>query len=152
MVTVEQFDVGDAARMALALEVRTRVFVEEQSVPLDLEIDEHDRDDGAAVHVIVREAGEAVGTGRFFVRDDGAVQIGRMAVLERARGRGVGAAMLRALMSEARRRGFRRARLDAQLHARKFYRDHGFVEEGEQFLDAGIVHQTMTRVLESERA
>src|ERR1700692_1082353 len=108
----------DARRLEEALAIRLRVFVDEQSVPLELEIDEHDRNDPATVHVLVREPGgatSAVGTGRFYVLGGSEGQMGGMAVLPKARGRGVGASILAALMQEAAGRGFGLARLDAQM-------------------------------------
>jgi len=150
IVTVEVFDITDARRLEEALAIRLRVFVDEQGVPLELEIDEHDRDDLGAVHVLIRESGEprvAIGTGRFYVLGGDAVQIGRMAVLPEARGRGAGAAILEVLAAEARRLGFAVARLDAQAHAADFYRKFGFADGGERHWDAGILHQPMSRVL-----
>jgi predicted GNAT family N-acyltransferase len=149
-VKLEVFDIRDAERLAEALAIRLRVFVDEQGVPLELEIDEHDRADPQTIHVLVREddgARRAIGTGRFYVLPDGRVQIGRMAVLPEARGGGAGTAILAALMSEARRRGFREAHLDAQTHATAFYRRFGFGDAGEQHWDAGILHQPMSRTL-----
>jgi len=116
--------------------IRFTVFVDEQQVPAAMELDEHDP---ACVHVIARSAGRALGTGRLL--PDG--HIGRMAVLKEARGQGVGAGMLKALMAEARRRGDSQVALSAQTHAIGFYRKHGFVEEGPEYLDAGIPHQAM---------
>jgi predicted GNAT family N-acyltransferase len=152
---VELFDIRDARRLEEALAIRLRVFVDEQAVPLELEIDEHDRDDPETVHVLVREedvpaaqpAGKPIATGRFYVLSNGAVQIGRMAVLPEARGRGVGAAILDALLNEAHNRGFREARLDAQTHATAFYRKFGFTDAGKQHWDAGILHQPMSKPL-----
>ena len=73
--------------------------------------------------------------------------IGRMAVLKDWRGRGVGGAILEALIAAARERGDEEAALSAQTHALEFYRRHGFVEEGEVYPDAGIPHQLMRRKL-----
>jgi predicted GNAT family N-acyltransferase len=144
-VIVELFDIADAERMSRALAIRLRVFVEEQSVPPDEEIDAHDRTDADAVHAIaLDETGRPTGTGRFYVTDPGTAQIGRMAVLAEARGRGVGEAVLKALVAEARRRGFARAHLHAQVHAHAFYAKNGFVDDGAQLWDAGILHQPMT--------
>ncbi|HMZ77178.1 MAG TPA: GNAT family N-acetyltransferase, partial [Rhodocyclaceae bacterium] len=69
--------------------------------------------------------------------------VGRMAVLPAWRGRGVGRAVLTALMAEARRRGLSRLVLHAQTHAEGFYAGFGFVAEGEVFDDAGLPHRTM---------
>jgi predicted GNAT family N-acyltransferase len=143
-VIVEVFDITDAARLAEALAIRTRVFVDEQGVPPDLELDEHDRDDRVAVHALATVAGRPVGAGRYYVSEGSTVQIGRMAVLPEARGTGVGRALLDALVAEARRRGFSRAHLHAQTHARAFYAKAGFYDDGEPLWDAGILHQPMS--------
>jgi len=134
--------------MRIACEIRTRVFVDEQGVPPEEEIDAHDRTDRDAVHVLVRsESGAAVGAGRFYVAHPGTVQIGRMAVLAEARGTGAGGALLRELVSVAARRGFVRAHLHAQTHARGFYAKAGFHDDGEPLWDAGIEHVPMSLVL-----
>ena len=126
---------------AAATPIRFTVFVQEQNVPPEIEMDEHD---GQCVHALAfNEAGEPVATGRLL--PDG--HIGRMAVLKDARGSGVGARMLTVLTGAARARGDREVVLSAQTHALDFYRKQGFVEEGAQYLDAGIPHQTMRRKL-----
>lgn len=117
--------------------IRTTVFVGEQGVPPEIEID--GRDPGCAHVVAESDSGGAVGTGRLM--PDG--RIGRMAVLAAWRGRGVGAAMLEALVAEAKRRGLRETYLHAQAHAKDFYARHGFVVEGEEYLEAGIPHVLM---------
>ncbi len=117
--------------------IRTTVFVGEQGVPPEIEID--GRDPGCAHVVAESDSGGAVGTGRLMPEG----RIGRMAVLAAWRGRGVGAAMLEALVAEARRRGFRETYLHAQAHAKDFYARHGFVVEGEEYLEAGIPHVLM---------
>lgn len=146
-VTVTMLDWASARHEAQP--IRFAVFVDEQAVPAELEVDEQDTD---CVHAIARAAdGLAVGTGRLLpsVRDgsDTLAHIGRMAVLKNWRGKGVGAAMLAALIEVARRRGDSVLALAAQKHAIGFYRNFGFIEEGEEYLEAGIVHQSMRRVL-----
>ena len=117
--------------------LRFAVFVEEQKVPAEIELDEFD---AKSVHAIAfDEAEQAIGTGRLL--PDG--HIGRMAVAQSARGQGVGSALLMALMGEARRRGHTHAVLSAQTHAVAFYRKHGYAEEGDQYDDAGIPHVDM---------
>ena len=83
--------------------------------------------------------GNPIGTGRLL--PDG--HIGRMAVLREWRGRGVGTALLRALMEEGRKQGFERLILAAQVQAMPFYEKEGFVAEGDVFDDAGIPHRNM---------
>ncbi len=118
--------------------VREQVFVREQAVPIELEWDEFD---ALCQHVVAEVAGQAIGTGRLL--PDG--HIGRMAVLQTWRGRGVGSALLDALLRLARDRGIPRVRLNAQSRAVAFYRRHGFVAEGEEFIEAGIPHRSMWR-------
>ncbi len=120
-----------------ALAVRYTVFVDEQKVPVEMEIDEQD---AVSVHALARDdAGRVIATGRLL--PDG--HIGRMAVLASARGSGVGSAVLLALMDEARRRGHRQTMLSAQTHAVPFYRRHGYDTEGEVYDDCGIPHIMM---------
>lgn len=118
--------------------VREQVFVREQSVPVELEWDEFD---ALSQHVVAEASGQAVGTGRLL--PDG--HIGRMAVVESWRRRGVGSALLAALLRAARSRGIRRVRLNAQARAMSFYLRHGFVAEGDEFVEAGIAHRSMWR-------
>ena len=121
--------------------VRRAVFIDEQSIPEDMEWDEFDE---ASDHAIAEDsAGTAVGCARLL--PDG--HIGRLAVLSAWRGRGVGSALLMQLVELARARGHARAILNSQAHAMPFYARHGFVAEGDEYLEAGIPHQTMTRTL-----
>ena len=128
----------DQAR-ADAAPIRFAVFVDEQKVPAEIELDEHD---AACLHVVARSEGRAVGTGRLL--PDG--HIGRMAVLKASRRQGVGAAMLTVLIDAARARGDRAVALSAQTHALGFYRRFGFTNEGPEYIEAGIPHQAMRRV------
>ena len=120
--------------------VRFTVFVEEQGVPREIELDDQDP---LSLHAVVFEQGEAIGTGRLL--PDG--HIGRMAVLKEWRKRGVGGLILDGLMTKARERGDREVALSAQVHAVPFYRAHGFVTAGHEYMEAGIRHQAMKRRL-----
>jgi predicted GNAT family N-acyltransferase len=121
--------------------VRETVFVAEQGVPLELEWDDLDP---RCRHVLARDAQDRpIGTGRLTPEH----KIGRMAVLAEWRGRGVGDALLVALMDQARALGWTEVSLHAQVSAEAFYARHGFVAEGERFDEAGIVHQTMRLAL-----
>ena len=88
-----------------------------------------------------------VGTGRLL--PDG--HVGRMAVLRDWRGRGVGSAILSALVDRAAARGMGRLVLNAQTHAVPFYARHGFAAFGEEFMEADIPHIAMARELPSAR-
>ncbi|MFS0753939.1 GNAT family N-acetyltransferase [Noviherbaspirillum sp. 1P10PC] len=121
-----------------AAALRQQVFVVEQGVPAELELDEMD---AQSLHAVAYQDGVPVATGRLL--PDG--HIGRMAVRQDARGAGTGSLVLCALMDEARRRGDRDVVLHAQLTARDFYARHGFEPEGDMFMDAGIEHIAMRR-------
>jgi predicted GNAT family N-acyltransferase len=117
--------------------VRDVVFVQEQRVPVEIE---RDALDPLCSHVLARDAGGMpVGTGR--LAPDG--KIGRMAVLREWRGRGVGVAMLRALLGRAVDMGLAEVHLHAQVDAEGFYAAEGFLPTGERFEEAGIQHQAM---------
>ena len=124
--------------------LRTRVFVEEQGVPAEIEQDAHD---AGAVHVLDRDDdGRLVATGRLLVRDGLAV-IGRMAVDAAVRGRGHGAAVLAELHRQAAALGVTEVELHAQLPARGFYERAGYTAVGDVYEEAGIAHVTMRRPL-----
>jgi predicted GNAT family N-acyltransferase len=132
---------GDIAEVAA---LRTRVFVEEQGVPPELE---QDATDAVAVHAVGRDdAGRVVATGRLFERDGRGV-IGRMAVDADARGAGHGAAVLAVLHAEAVRLGLPEVEIHAQVGARGFWERAGYAAVGEEFEEAGIRHVTMRRLL-----
>ena len=121
---------------AAASAIRHEVFVDEQRVPLELELDEFD---AGALHALACDGERALGTGRLL--PDG--HIGRMAVRRQSRGSGIGSLLLLALMQQARQRGDSTVVLHAQLSARGFYERHGFTAEGAVFMDAGIAHIAM---------
>lgn len=126
---------------AQAAPIRFAVFVEEQRVPADLEIDDHDP---LCLHAIACDAqGRPVATGRLL--PDG--HIGRMAVDAGWRKHGVGGQVLEALVAEAASLGMAEVVLNAQVHAQAFYERHGFAAEGEVFMEAGIEHRAMRRRL-----
>lgn len=129
----------DQARVHAA-PIRFTVFVEEQGVPREIELDEQDE---LCVHAVVFSREQALATGRLL--PDG--HIGRMAVLRQWRGRGIGGLILKRLMDCAKARGDSEVALSAQVHAVAFYRAHGFVPHGDEYVEAGIRHQAMKRRL-----
>jgi len=138
MLKIDLLDWEAAQREAKR--IRFTVFVEEQRVPADLEMDENDAE---SLHALAYADGRAIGTGRLL--PDG--HIGRMAVLKEWRGQGAGRAMLRRLIEAARQRGHPQVALSAQVHALEFYRAEGFEPEGAVYEEAGIPHQAMRRTL-----
>jgi len=129
------------AAQASASRIRLEVFVREQGVPAELEMDAHD---GASLHALaVAGDGAAIGTGRL-LRDG---HIGRMAVLREWRHRRVGAALLDALIAAARQRGCPEAIVNAQTYVTAFYERAGFIVSSGVFDEAGIPHVEMRLAL-----
>ena len=120
--------------------IRFEVFVDEQKVPAESEVDEHDP---RSIHAIAWADGVAAGCGRLL--PDG--HIGRMAVRKPFRGQGVGAALLVHLIERARQRGDDQVVLSAQTHAIGFYEKFGFVVENGEYLDCDIPHRDMRKIL-----
>ncbi|MCC8979133.1 GNAT family N-acetyltransferase [Bradyrhizobium acaciae] len=121
--------------------IRTSVFVEEQGVPMELEWDDMDTSSWHAL--AFADDGAPVATGRLL--PDG--HIGRMAVLKAARGTGIGARVLDALMAKAAELGYPELILNAQTQAEPFYARVGFARVGLEFEEAGIPHIEMRKRL-----
>jgi predicted GNAT family N-acyltransferase len=143
-VTRPSASVATAANWPEVAALRTRVFVEEQGVPPEIERDDRD---ATAVHALSRdETGRVVATGRLLVDGESAT-IGRMAADASVRGRGHGAAVLAELHRQAALHGVRDVELHAQLTARRFYERAGYTPVGDVYEEAGIAHVTMVRRL-----
>lgn len=127
----------------LIRDVRFAVFVEEQGVPPEIEMDDADP---RCVHVLAFFDESAVGTARLDVEHGG--KVGRLAVTKPMRGRGVGTALMRRLHEVARERGLRGVWCHAQLAAEPFYAKLGYESSGERFDEAGIEHVRMDKRLE----
>ncbi len=125
-------------------DVRTQVFVEEQSVPIELEWDDKDE---TASHWLAFENDKPIGTVRML--SDG--HIGRMAVLKEYRGQGIGLHLLQAAINAAKEKNLYEVYLYSQTQAVDFYRQEGFIAHGEEFLDANIPHRTMRLKLAEKR-
>ena len=129
--------------LAAAFALRRAVFVQEQGVPLDEELDDRDAD---ALHLVALDGADVVGTCRLL--DDGdALKLGRMAVAARARRRGIAGRLLEEAEARARARGLARIRLSSQIGARMVYERAGYLAYGGPFLDAGIEHVMMEKAL-----
>ena len=121
--------------------IRTAVFIDEQGVPAELEWDESD---STAMHLLAwYSTYGAVGCARLL----GNGQIGRMAVLPPFRNLGIGAALLRKILSLAEQQGLQHVFLHAQTSARGFYERAGFIASGDEYLEAGIPHISMEKQL-----
>ncbi|MEO6064247.1 MAG: GNAT family N-acetyltransferase [Lysobacterales bacterium] len=135
---IELADWSNEIDRARLRSVREAVFIVEQQVPDALEWDDLD---ATSQHVVALESGShrPIGCGRLTPLR----AIGRMAVMPEWRGRGVGAAIMRTLLEQARVRGMLSVELHAQTHALEFYRAFGFEAEGPEYDEAGIPHQDM---------
>jgi predicted GNAT family N-acyltransferase len=122
-----------------AFSIRLRVFVREQGVPVEIEMD---RDDKRALHFLALKAGKAVGTARVVMHRRSA-KIGRMAVLKTYRGRGIGTILLKRAAATARRQRAQKIYLHAQVPVIGFYQTRGFRCIGPVFTEAGIPHRKM---------
>ena len=126
-----------------ALSVRRTVFIDEQGVPEELELDGRDDE---SIQFAAYVDGAAVGAAR--LREyEGAAKIERVAVLESHRGRGIGAELMEVVESTAREEGYDRAVLHAQVPVVAFYRKLGYEVTSEEFMDAGIPHHEMEKPL-----
>jgi len=133
-------ELGKAAR-----QVRTEVFVDEQSIPKEMEWDEADE---TAIHTLAcNRLGQPIATGRLLQHAPGVGRIGRMAVSRVLRGSGLGRDILQALMQAAAERGDRELVLHAQRSAEGFYARQGFEPRGEPFTEVGIPHIEMFKPL-----
>ncbi len=129
------------AELPACLALRRRVFVEEQRVPPELEVDGLDP---TATHVVALQADQVVGTARMRTVA-GAGKAERVAVAPEARGQGVGAALMSCLEGIASERGLQVMTLHAQEAAIPFYERIGYEAYGPRFDDAGIPHRAMRR-------
>jgi predicted GNAT family N-acyltransferase len=125
-----------ADAQVLAKPIRISVFIEEQDVP---ESEEWDDEDSSAFHIIAMQNKKAVATARL-TRNG---KIGRMSVLKQFRKQGIGSMMLLELIKTAHQFGLKEITLWSQTHAQAFYKKHGFISYGDEFLDAGIAHIKM---------
>jgi len=120
--------------------LRRKVFIEEQGVS---EADEVDDQDGAAIHLLATDGATPVGSARL-LRLGETGKIGRVCVLASHRGQGIGAALIRAAVTEFRNlAGVTKVKLGAQTHAIGFYEELGFTAYGPGYDDAGIAHRDM---------
>lgn len=125
--------------------LRREVFIEEQRVPAEIEVDGRDSD---CVHFLATDGdGCDVGAARLRVTGEGVAKAERVAVRASARGLGVGRALMRSLEAEAQAAGHDAVVLGAQAGAIAFYRRLGYSPLGPRFMEADIEHQMMRLLL-----
>jgi predicted GNAT family N-acyltransferase len=127
-----------------AFSVRHEVFIHEQGVPEELELDEFD---SVASHALIYQGEQCIATARLVFAPDNSGQIGRMAVLAPYRGQGLGRQILERFIGLARAKGLIALSLHAQVSAIPFYEKLGFIAEGPIYDEAGIAHRNMMLIL-----
>lgn len=124
-----------------AYAVRVRVFVDEQKVPPDEEIDQHEE---SATHFVVYDQDQPIGAGR--LRElDGFGKVERICIDSDYRKKGIGKLLMDAIETEGIKRGYTKFKLNAQIQAVPFYSKLGYEICSGEFLDAGIPHVTMKK-------
>ena len=124
--------------------IRRAVFIEEQKVPEELELDEFDP---LAINALAYRGKQCVGTARLIDLGNGQSQVGRMAVLAHFRGKGIGRQILARLVLMAKEKGFSSVALHSQVSAIPFYEKQGFIAQGPIYDEAGIAHRNMMLIL-----
>jgi len=122
------------------VDLRYAVYVDEQKVPVELEIDEYDNN---AVHYVALFEKRVIGTCRHLVKGN-TLKVGRLAVEAKFREMGVATKLMQMTIRFAKRNGLENLEVDSQVKAMPFYKRLGFIAHGEIFDDAGIDHKKMT--------
>lgn len=127
----------------LIYHIRKTVFVDEQNVPVEEEIDAYEEE---AIHFICYAEHKAVGAGRLrFIDNYGKLE--RICVLHAFRGQSLGQLIIAKMEEEIKNNGYKLAKLNAQTHAKQFYERLGYDVISGEFIDAGIPHVTMSKQL-----
>jgi predicted GNAT family N-acyltransferase len=130
-----------------AFDVRRKVFVDEQRVPLHIEMDEHDDD---ATHFVAYQLEQPIAAGRIREVEVGLGKVERVCVLPEYRGQHIGVMMMNGMEEYAQSNGIFRLKLNAQTHALAFYEHLGYEVTSDEFMDAGIPHKSMEKTVTVE--
>lgn len=132
-----------------AKSIRIAVFQMEQGIAQEVDFD---GEDDKTTHIVVYDGQTPLGTGRIrSLPEEGRFKIERIAVLESARGLGVGREIMNGIHAHLQEIGAIEATLDSQSHASGFYEKLGYVQVGKEFQEAGIPHVVMTKLFKKER-
>lgn len=127
-----------------ALAIRYEVFVEEQNVPRDLEVDELETE---TFHIVLYNKIEKLATARILELENQVYKVQRVAVLKKYRKKGIGKRLIQVIEEKVRERSGQKLTLGSQNTAIPFYEKLGYTTEGPEFMDAEIPHHTMTKTL-----
>ncbi|MFC5453196.1 GNAT family N-acetyltransferase [Paenibacillus aestuarii] len=145
---METIRVTTMEELRACFEVRMQVFVEEQKVPEELEMDEKDESPESCHHFLIMDEGKPVATARWYFYKEDTAKFQRVAVLASHRGRGLGKQLIVEMEKQARELNAKYALLDAQVQAEGFYTQLGYkVISEEPFYDADILHVRMKKPL-----
>jgi len=151
-MNIQSIAVTSAEQLEQCLNIRLAVFVDEQKVPHDLEVDEWDASWDACRHFLLLVDDQPVAAARYRIYDENTAKLQRIAVLSSHRGYGLGNHIIRFMEEDIRERGIGAIVLDAQVYAEPFYHKLGYVTvSAEQFLDAGIWHVRMKKEVRFEK-
>lgn len=124
-----------------SLEIRKKVFVTEQKVPMSLEIEDEEK----CIHFVLYQEDIPVATCRLYKKDKKTVKLQRMAVSKEKRKQGYGKKLMQEAEKYADTNDYQTIFLDAQTHALGFYQNLGYQPFGTEFMDAGIPHYSMKK-------
>lgn len=127
-----------------ALAIRYKVFVDEQKVPADLEIDEFEN---SSLHLVVYDVNKPIATARIYALTDDTYKVQRVAVLKEYRTRGIGKKLMEEIERKAKILQAIKLTLGSQNTAIPFYEKLGYTISSAEFMDAGIPHHSMTKIL-----
>lgn len=126
--------------------IRKEVFVKEQGVPEEIELDEFDTLKAPCEHILLEVDGKAVGTGRIRTVDD-CGKLERICILKPYRNLGLGKVIVKELEQIAKEQGLKKVKLHGQSHAKEFYERLGYEVKSDEFMEEGIPHYLMEKVL-----
>ncbi|MEK9197567.1 GNAT family N-acetyltransferase [Ureibacillus sp. 179-F W5.1 NHS] len=136
--------VENEKELELAFAVRRKVFVEEQGVPEHLELDEHD---ATAIHFIVNDEDKTIAAARLREIESQVGKVERVCVLQPYRGKKLGLLIMKKVEDYAIAKGWKKLKLNAQSYAIPFYEKLNYEVTSPEFLDAGIPHRAMEKMI-----
>ena len=131
----------------LGQDIRQKVFVQEQGVPPEREIDGHDE---GASHYLALLGNAPIGTARSRPLEDGSVKIERVSIIKELRGYGWGHILMEKILRQVLKQGHHKALIHAQVAVAPFYERLNFTAVGSEFIEAGIKHIEMVASIEAD--